>query len=50
MHTTGKTLIHNIKMGGKCVSLALATTSTLTAITTVAQLLFTIYTRNKYKE
>jgi hypothetical protein len=31
-----------------CVSLALVTTSTLTAVTIVVQLFFTIYTSNKY--
>jgi hypothetical protein len=42
MHTTRKALMHIVKWVEACVSLALATTSTLTTISTVVQLLLTI--------
>jgi hypothetical protein len=42
MHTTIKTLMQIVNWVEGCVSLALIATRTLTAITTVVQLLFTI--------
>jgi hypothetical protein len=41
-HTTRKTLMHIVKWVEARVSLALVATSTLTIVTTVIQLLFTI--------